>query len=91
MKFVPDKLKKTLWEKRKMLFDSIFSFSRNVFKRLISLGLLKSRLCCKGLTHYHTILHFDALKIYSCGKQCEKRRNCLSPAISAFLTMFSTL
>ena len=23
-----------------------------------------------------TMLHFDALKIYSCGKHCEKRRNC---------------
>ena len=28
------------------------------------------------LTHYHTMPHFDALKIYSCGKHCEKRRNC---------------
>ena len=35
--------------------------------------------------------HFDALKIYSCGKHCEKRRNCLEQAISPFLTMFSTL
>ena len=30
-----------------------------------------------ALTHYHTIPHFDALQIYSCGKHCEKRRNCL--------------
>ena len=30
-----------------------------------------------GLTHYHTITRFDALKIYSCGKHCEKFRNCL--------------
>ena len=29
------------------------------------------------LTHYHTIPHFDALKIFSRGKHCEKRRNCL--------------
>ena len=35
--------------------------------------------------------HFDALKIYSCGKHCEKRKNCLSQAISPFLTMFSIL
>ena len=34
---------------------------------------------------------FDALKIFSCGKHCEKRRNCLKQAISPFLTMFSTL
>ena len=26
-----------------------------------------------ALTHYHTMPHFDALKIYSCGKYCEKR------------------
>ena len=31
----------------------------------------------KELTHYHTTTHFDALKIYSCGKHGEKRRNCL--------------
>ena len=37
------------------------------------------------------MLHFDALKIYSCRKNCEKRRNCLLKAISPFLTMFSTL
>ena len=35
--------------------------------------------------------HFDALKIYSCGKHCEKRRHCLLQAMSPFLTMFSTL
>ena len=29
------------------------------------------------LTLYHTMPHFDALKIYSCGKHCEKRTNCL--------------
>ena len=34
---------------------------------------------------------FDALKIYSCRKHCEKRRNCLEQAISPFLTMFFTL
>ena len=42
-------------------------------------------------THYHTMPHFDALKIHSCGKHYEKRRNCLEQAISPFLTMFSTL
>ena len=29
--------------------------------------------------------HFDTLVIYNCGKHCEKRRNCLLPAISPFL------
>ena len=43
------------------------------------------------LTHYHTIPRFDTVKMYSCGKHCEKRRNCLLQAISPFLTMFSTL
>ena len=50
---------------------------------------------CYGITgtlsHYHTTAQFDALKIYSCEKHCEKRRNCLLKAISPFLTMFSTL
>ena len=30
-----------------------------------------------ALTHYHTMLHFDTLKIYSCRKYCDQRRNCL--------------
>ena len=46
---------------------------------------------CHSLTHYHTMPHFDALKIYRCGKHCEKRRNCLLKANSPFLTMFSIL
>ena len=28
----------------------------------------------KESTHYHTMPRFDALKIYSCGRNCEKRR-----------------
>ena len=42
------------------------------------------------LTHYHTMPHFDTLKIYSCGKHFEKRRNCLQQAIFFFLAMFCT-
>ena len=38
------------------------------------------------LTHYHTMSHFDALQIYSFGKHCEKRRNCLVQAISPFFS-----
>ena len=30
-----------------------------------------------NLTRYHTMPHFDALKIYSCGKHGKKRKNCL--------------
>ena len=44
-----------------------------------------------NLTHYHTMQHFEAPKIYSCKKHCKKRRNCLLQAISPFITMFSTL
>ena len=29
------------------------------------------------LTNYHTMPHFDTLKIYSCRKHCEKWRICL--------------
>ena len=38
------------------------------------------------LTHYHIMPHFDALKICICEIHCEKRRNCLSQAISPFLS-----
>ena len=37
------------------------------------------------------MLHFDALKIYSCEKHCNKKRNRLEQAIYHFLTMFSTV
>ena len=47
--------------------------------------------CNLFLTRYHTMPHFDTLRIYSCGKHWEKRRNCLLQAISTFLTMFSTI
>ena len=43
------------------------------------------------LTNYHKMPHFDAQKIYNCGKHSEKRRNCLLQAISPFLTLFSTI
>ena len=53
-------------------------FSKDIFPRVF-------------LTHYHTMPHFDALKICNSGKHCEKRRNCLEQAISPFPTMFSIL
>ena len=38
-------------------------------------------LICRKLTYlltcYHTVPHFHTLRIYNCGKHCEKRRNCL--------------
>ena len=42
------------------------------------------------LTNYQEIPHFDSLVIYSSGKHCEKRRNCLEQAIFPFLKMIST-
>ena len=45
----------------------------------------------KCINHYHAVPHFVALRIYSCGKNCEKRRNCLEQAISSFLTIFCIL
>ena len=39
----------TLLEKEKMLVTSIFSFSHNVFKRLLSWSRLQSGLCGKEL------------------------------------------
>ena len=50
---------KTFWEKKKMLVTSIFSFSHNVCKKLLSQGCLKSGFCGKELTLYHTIPTFN--------------------------------
>ena len=66
------------------IFDIISLFATECEKPIIGIS-------GKVLTHYHTMPHFDALLIYSCGKHCEKRRNCLLQAISPFLTMFSIL
>ena len=57
-------------------WSKILSFGERLRKNL-SLSFYPNVLS-ESLTHYHTILHFDALKIYSC-------RN------SPFLTRFSTL
>ena len=57
----------------------------------INLDWSKRIILSEELTHYHIIPHFEVLKIQSCGKHCEKRRNCLLQAISPFLTMFPTL
>ena len=44
-----------------------------------------------GLTHYHTMPHFDELKIYSCGKHCEKRKKiACNKQFLLFSTVFST-
>ena len=43
-------------------------FSKACFTRPIKTRLLKTGF----LTHYLTVPHFDILKMYSCGKHCEK-------------------
>ena len=68
---------KTLWEMEKLLVTSNFSFSLCVFKRLALQTRKNQGLFGKGLTHYHTMPHFDALKLYSCGKECEKKEKLL--------------
>ena len=45
--------------------------------KLFQFGRAKNLSFGKELTHYHTIPQFEALKIYSGRKHCEKRRNCL--------------
>ena len=54
--------------KRKNWFLAFLSYCQNISKSYLSE---------RHLTHYHTIPHFDAKTLYSCGKHCEKRRNCL--------------
>ena len=48
------------------------TMERSICRKNITEILLKM-----VLTHYHTMPHFDTLKIYSCGKHCKKRRYCL--------------
>ena len=43
----------------------------------------------KALTQYHKKPHSDTQKIYSCGKHCEKRRNCFSHNV--FYPAFNSL
>ena len=78
--------------KRRKCWLSAFSPFPTMFSKGFFLRVVKSRDCVvKSFTHYHTMAHFDALKIYSFGKHCKKRRNCFLQAIPPFLTMFSIL
>ena len=65
---------------------SSFSFTFNLSSaNALNLDHSKNLLFGKELTHHHTkVLHFDPLKIYSYGKHCEKRRNCLQTSNSSF-------
>ena len=56
----------TFWEKQKMLITcqgTVFATCK--YQHSAAVKFIK--------THYHTIPHFDARNIYSCGKHCEKR------------------
>ena len=75
---------KTSWEKEKMLVTT--SLPKSNFNFLIHIYIdfqlkflieKKKKKMHNYLTHYHTKLHFDTLKIYSYGKHCEKMRNCM--------------
>ena len=57
-----------------MLVTCIFSFSDSVFQTLLQ-GRLKSGLCCKELTLYHTIPTFNDLEGESFCKHCGKGEN----------------
>ena len=50
--------------------------------------LFKYELIFFSLIHCHTMPHFDTLKIYSCGKNCRKRRKYWIPEFSPFHTVF---
>ena len=65
-------------------------FAENLFLLQIqrmsdpSTQYLKGLLFHNILIHYHTILHFDELRIYSCGKHCEKKEKLLEISNSSF-------
>ena len=65
---------------------SNFSFTFNLSSaNALNLDHSKILLFGKELTHHHMkVLHFDPLQIYSYGKHCEKRRNCLQTSNSSF-------
>ena len=69
--------RKHFGKRRNRLLRAISPFLHSVFKRLVQQTHENQGLFWKGLTHYHTMPHFDTLKIHSCGKHREKRRNCL--------------
>ena len=73
--FVPERVKNIAGGKGQNTASS--NQSSISLGRLLKLLLLRNAIYFGWLAHHHTVPHFDALKIYSCGKHCEKRRNCL--------------
>ena len=72
------KLNPLLWSSYERLCQ-LGEYSKHYFFSFIfSLdGFGEMTVYCCSVTHYHTIPNFDALKIHSCRKHCEERRNCL--------------
>ena len=60
-------VRKHCGKRRKCWLKAFFCFSHKVFKSFPSLGCLKSGLCGKGLTLYHTILTFKDPQKEGCG------------------------
>ena len=55
--------------------DNFLPFSSNIklsYANSLSLEEFKTLLFNKQLSHYHMMLHFDTLKIYSCGKHLRR-------------------
>ena len=58
--------------KRQVWYTRLVHVHVLVFLSCIYVIMDNSQDHSRFLTHYHTILHFDALKPYSCGKHREK-------------------
>ena len=50
--------------------------------------LFQQRISVLNLTHYHTMLHFDALETYSCGKQLLEKEKLLVTSNFSFSDVF---
>ena len=62
------------FQTRISIFNSIF---KNIVGNKENVGYKYPLVSLNDLTHYHTMTHFDALKMYSCGKHCEKKEKLL--------------
>ena len=85
--------RKRCGKRRNFSLQVIFSFSRSVSKTLL-LKWCETRapFVGRGLTHYHTMPHFDALKIYSFEKTlCEQEKLLVTSNFSFSHNIFSPI
>ena len=90
--------KKILWEKEKMLVTRTFSFSYNVFKRLLFQGRYKSGFCCKGLRTFFIFFYKICKTLWFgqselCGygfKRGEKEQYMYMTYFERFINTFNT-